>query len=448
MEHPIFYFKAYTITPTPDGLSVVYNFSAPPDLTFKHTITFSGIQVTQHDQARLTWLVEQLGFVELLSYWKAVGSAQIAAPCVDLAPEQIKFWMKLYVNGMGEFFYKNKIDFTPTDFLQLIPRSTQLTTLPLQPTTPADEQRVLIPIGGGKDSSVTAELLKAHVPVTGFILNPNPAELAINILATGKPPISAKRQLDPKLFALNAAGAPNGHSPFSATLAWLSLIAAELGNFTAVAVSNERSSNEGTTNWLGHSINHQYSKTKEFEIDFQAYIQPFTPIRYFSFVRPLYELQIAKLFSTMPHYFSAFRSCNRGQKINSWCGECPKCLSLALILLPWVGADLVKTIIGKNPFENSANIQILRELCGLTPTKPFECVLTTEEALVSGHLCVQSYQLAGEMMPIVLKEAQSILSKEKNMDERAQTLLDSFEHNSNTPEPFEEILSAAYHDAI
>lgn len=447
-QYPVFRYESCKTGFTPHGLLATYQFSCN-ELKFEHNVMMSGVKLATFNQQRVDTLFVHLGLVELLSYWKATCSPQIEATWIHLGTDQKKFWGKLYLNGMGEYFFQNQIDFTQTDFLKLVTGSASNEPPSILPSLADDtrEPHILIPIGGGKDSAVTAELLAQHFSITPFILNPTPAEQAVAAAVTTEPAITVSRTFDPKLLGLSSKGYLNGHVPFSATLAFLSVIAGELGGFTHVAISNEHSSNEGNVLYLNTTINHQYSKTIEFESDLNAYLIPLSTVHYFSFVRPLYELQIAKLFSAMPHFFSMFRSCNRGQKTNSWCGNCPKCLSIALTMLPWVGVDTILSIFGSNPLANLENISLVHELAGRANHKPFECVLTTEETLVSLYLCIQ---VSGEKeLPAVLTDAQvTILNTEKNLAERAQAILDHWEHNPNMPVLFEEILKQAYQEVL
>lgn len=101
------------------------------------------------------------------------------------------------------------------------------------------------------------------------------------------------------MLELNEKGFLNGHTPFSAMLAFTSYFVAYLSGKKYIAVSNEQSSNE--SNIKGEKINHQYSKSFEFEEEFRWYINNYLEdhVQYFSMLRPLNELQIAKLFSNM-----------------------------------------------------------------------------------------------------------------------------------------------------
>src|SRR5207237_7629594 len=121
------------------------------------------------------------------------------------------------------------------------------------------------------------------------------------------------RVICPQAFGLHPGRFLNGHTPFSAYLAFLSVACLLLYGYSNVIVANERSSDEGNVRYRGKDINHQYSKSLRFERLFDEYLQKYLAAggRYFSFVRPLYELQIGNLFSNQPAFFDLFKSCNR-----------------------------------------------------------------------------------------------------------------------------------------
>jgi hypothetical protein len=110
---------------------------------------------------------------------------------------------------------------------------------------------------------------------------------------------------------------------------------------------------------------------------------------YFSLLRPLSELEIARRFSGLPAYFDAFTSCNRAFKIDessrasSWCRECPKCQFVFLALAPFVPPGRLTEIFGGNLLDDPANLDGYLEILGLRGHKPFECVGEYDEALVA-----------------------------------------------------------------
>jgi UDP-N-acetyl-alpha-D-muramoyl-L-alanyl-L-glutamate epimerase len=192
-----------------------------------------------------------------------------------------------------------------------------------------------------------------------------------------------KRTIDPELLALNARGYLNGHTPFSAMLAFVSVLVAALQGSSRIALSNESSANESTV--PGLPVNHQYSKTFEFESDFQRHVRSWiTPdIHYFSLLRPVNELQITGLLCRHPQYLTDFRSCNVGSKQGVWCGQCAKCVFVAAMLSPFLEPGTVAQVFGVNPLDQMKLLPLLEQLTGLAETKPFECVGTVNEVRAS-----------------------------------------------------------------
>ncbi|HKY03408.1 MAG TPA: hypothetical protein VJQ56_00895, partial [Blastocatellia bacterium] len=209
-------------------------------------------------------------------------------------------------------------------------------------------------------------------------------------------------------------------------------------------VSNERSSNEGNVEFLGAKINHQYSKTFRFEERFGEYVREFITgsVRYFSLLRPLYEIQIIRLFSEYPPYFSLFKSCNRKQFEDSWCGRCPKCVSIFALFYPFLEADEMTKIFGSNFFDREENIPMLRQLTGLDAHKPFECVGTLEETIGALHLGVNRARRAARM-PVALGFAErEILPRYPRAAEHATTVLRAWGSEHGLPPEYEAMIRA------
>ena len=126
-------------------------------------------------------------------------------------------------------------------------------------------ERCLVPIGGGKDSLVTAELLnEAGVDFTLFSLR-DAGLIADTSAIVGRPRIVVERMIDPQLFALNEAGALNGHVPITAYISFVTAVCAVLYGYKYLVYSLEKSANYGQVIFHGMDINHQYSKSEEFE---------------------------------------------------------------------------------------------------------------------------------------------------------------------------------------
>ena len=335
-------------------------------------------QIVRQHQQLVENIAFNIGMIELISYWKASCSPVVVIRPGALNDEQINWWKKLYFNGLGEFFYLNSIPADPDSFMQI--KSLNLHAYRVE--EPIFKEGYLVPIGGGKDSAVSLSLLLgAGKKVTPLIMNPRGATIE-TVKAAGlqmEDALTINRTIDPRLIGLNKQGFLNGHTPFSAMLAFHTLMCSAITGFANIVLSNEGSANESTI--PGTGINHQYSKSFEFELDFRNYYRAYicSGISYFSLLRPLSELQIAVIFSRLTNYHNVFRSCNAGSKTDEWCGKCPKCMFTHIMLSAFTGIAEASRIIGNNMLGNPDNEEVFNELCGYSPIKPFDCVGTTLE---------------------------------------------------------------------
>ena len=335
--------------------------------------------------------------VEAISYYKATCSKKFYIKCGYLNDEQSKWFRKLYYLGLGEFRYKNKINCEEEEeFVNFISEGKELDL---------------------EDFNVTMELLKDKFEnVNPFLINgkENSYE-CIEIAGFEKNQIiEVNRILDKNIIELNSKGYLNGHTPFSAMVAFLSYTICFMLGKKYITLSNENSANE--SNLDGTNINHQYSKSLEFENDFRYYCKKYLKAgntEYFSFLRPISELQIAKLFSRFPKYHNVFKSCNVGSKQSPWvwCGNCPKCLFVFTILSPFIEREKMVKIFGKDLFEDESLKDTLIELCGFGEIKPFECVGTYSEVRFSINKLIKDYQNNNQKLPYLLDFCQKNLKK-------------------------------------
>jgi len=456
--YPVFEYRSYSYQQTESGLELLFEFFISDEHYFKPRTLITGVtqqQLAQLSPQILNWYVFQIGLVEMLSYWKTTCSPQILVKAGELSVEEIAWWHKLLIKGLGEFFFVNQIEFTVPDFVKIISQNSPQPNKDNQSTQQdikkLSNSNILISVGGGKDSAVTLSLLTAAG--TGglgtFHISPTFAAQDCARISGIPNQVFIRRELDPHLAEMNAQGFLNGHTPFSALVAFLSTFSAHLFNYSFVVLSNERSSNEGNVVFHDQEINHQYSKTFEFESDFQTYLQTYlAPLTdypsYFSFLRPIYELQIGHLFAQFPEYHLIFRSCNRGRKTNSWCGECPKCLFAFLILSPFLTPAQMTRIFGQNLFAKPELLPIALELMGYGQQKPLECVGTHEESVVAAHLALLQYQSLGQPLPKLLELLYTqVLRQETNLNQRTSVLLQSWNSENSLPSEFETILRAA-----
>lgn len=404
---PEFVYERYEYNVQPDGLHIVFSFRLDAERCFHPAAFIPARPFLRFDQPRevMDALVFNIGMIELVSYWKCACPPRVTVACGSLTPEQTDFWRNIYYHGLGEFFYINGIAATADDFMQLRSAGPAASEMPPLGDAIRPTSRHLVPIGGGKDSVVTLELLKPEGCVP-LIMNPRGATVGCIEAAgyTMDDVLVIRRTIDPLLLQLNAEGFLNGHTPFSAMLAFYTLLAAQLSGIPHIALSNENSANESTV--AGTSVNHQYSKSLEFEDDFRRYVaQTFRgAYDYYSFLRPLSELQIAMLFSRYRQYHPVFRSCNAGSKQDIWCGCCAKCLFAYIILSPFIEPRELTAIFGKNMLDDPAMQHCFDELTGRTEAKPFECVGTISEVHSALSMALGRWYADGASRPALLRD--------------------------------------------
>jgi UDP-N-acetyl-alpha-D-muramoyl-L-alanyl-L-glutamate epimerase len=435
-EFKFFAFEGFTIQNNFSELKISFEFNSADKYFFYPTLTFRKKHLMTGDfsESEIENFVFHIGLIELISYWKATCSPVIIIKPNKLNQEQIHWWKNLWFNGLGEFFYVNNIHTQKENFVEIVCDSEKH---PSSVNLLNDDRKVLIPIGGGKDSAVTMELLKNRYRCIPMILNPREASLKTVSIGgfDSESTLEIFRTIHPQLLQLNSMEFLNGHTPFSALLAFVSIFSAYLTGSKSIALSNESSANEPTDAVSG--VNHQYSKSFEFEKDFRnynaKYISP--DINYYSFLRPLNELNIAKIFSRLTSYHQVFKSCNAGSKTDTWCGKCSKCLFTYIILSPFLESEKLTRIFNKNLFSDPDLKMILDELTGLSQIKPFECVGTVDE--VNFALCktieqykkplpyLLNYYLSTPQYQIyrISEQDFSVLNKEHFLSEKLFSLL-------------------------
>ncbi|MBN1969829.1 MAG: hypothetical protein JXR48_14620 [Candidatus Delongbacteria bacterium] len=375
LKYPVFEYCGYDWKIDDDTIEFSFNFTCS-DIVFKPTQKHSFSKNVIITEDNLKTMAFYLGMIELISYYKAFLSPVISIKCGKLSESDITFWSNLYLNGLGEFFYINNICFG-ADLFKIVSSGKQ--HLPI--VVPKSD-KTLIPVGGGKDSIVSLEILK-NIDSKPFVINSSPSQMRSILISGYKETelLKVDRNLDKKIIELNNQGFWNGHTPFSAMLAITSSVSALLNGFSNIALSNEFSASEGNIIFNNMVINHQYSKSLEAERAISQYIKYrlSESIHYFSFLRPFYELKIAELFTRYDKHLFSFRSCNKGSKSDSWCGNCPKCLFVASILLPFVGSVKLISIFKKDIFSNKDLLDDFKGLTGLRELKPLECVGTINE---------------------------------------------------------------------
>ncbi|MFC2102583.1 hypothetical protein ACFLS7_06270 [Bacteroidota bacterium] len=392
-EFPYFAYEGYDYSYSVHGLDIRYYFNLSDRYHFSPTIfiPYKEFFIPEKELMELLpSLVFHLGLIELISYWKAACPKQLIIKPHALTEEQVVWWKKCWFQGLSEFFFLNTISTDIDQFVEVKVASDEY----LPQIKCSLKPDVVIPVGGGKDSVVSLETLRKLPGVTPLILNPRGASVHSIFMAgyTHAGMIGITRSIDPQLLRLNEEGFLNGHTPFSALLAFVSILSAVLSGKKYIVLSNESSANETTI--PGLPVNHQYSKTFEFEQDFRNYVKQWISpeIDYFSFLRPLNELQIASIFTRFPIYFPVFRSCNVGSKTDAWCGKCPKCLFTCIMMAPFLQPDQLVDIFKLDLLNDISLKPTLDKLTGVTPEKPFECVGTLDEVNAALRQTIKNYE--------------------------------------------------------
>lgn len=447
-KHPFISYDDFKVERAGDSLKVTFHFTLEPHIEFKPEVVFESVdwaRVDELDAGLLDNLFFHLGLIETLSYWKAACSPEILIRAGAISEEQREWWQDLLLHGMGEYFYVNKIDYTQPGLVK-IRSERQADEQPHRYEAARPSDRSLVLTSGGKDTALSLQLLSAAGKDFGcLLLNPTRAAEELAQRAGPQELLIVRRTIDPTLLELNRAGYLNGHTPFSAYLAFLGVIRAILGGYDRVIVSNERSSDEGNVEFLGREVNHQYSKSFRFERKFQAYVARYISpsVYYFSLLRPLYDIQISRLLAEYPACLPVFKSCNRNQQENSWCGRCPKCVSVYTMLYPFAGRDRMIDIFGKDLFESAETIPLIKELAGLTEHKPFECVGTVRETFAALHLSLRRARSSESSLPPALEFCrENVLPLNPEIAEQAESLMQAWGEEHALPPAYESLIKA------
>ncbi len=436
--HPVFTYDKYEIVNQTERLLVTFYFSLGDSVTFtprwefvkKHT------EVNYEQEEIVNKLVFNLGMVELISYWKCACSPTLRIKAGFIDEEQIRWWKKQYYLGLGEFFYTNQIDTSLEDFMKVEVLAEASPDTGFKTGYP--KQGCLVPVGGGKDSVVTLELLNdRRQDNLCFMINRREKSIECARLAgySEEEVIIADRSLDARLLELNKEGYLNGHTPFSAIIAFSSVLTAYLTDKEYVTLSNEASANESTVE--GTEVNHQYSKSYKFELDFINYEKQYigSGVNYFSLLRPFSEFQIARFFAGNEKYHKVFRSCNVGSKTDRWCGHCPKCLFVYMILAPFLEVERMVEIFGDNMLNNESLIPIFDKLIGVEPEKPFECVGTCDEVNTAICMVIRQLEAENKKLPILYQYYKTLLLYTL-YSEAENPYLRYYNEENSVPEPF------------
>ena len=443
-----FYFTWYTFDP--NTLQASFSYSFDHEVNFTETIDFASSEIVPLSTINLEIMNTLLFHLSLaigISYYKLYPTQDLVIETGTLNEDQQQFWKKFYTQGLGEFFYTNKL--SPRKFLHFVngiitPPNTMFSSTSNIP---------MIAIGWGKDSLVSVELIKKlNIPFYTSTFGKDYYLHKVVGDTIWAPRLLMIRTMDPQLFAMNTQGYYNGHVPISGIIAFVLVTAAYLYDYSAIIMSNEKSANEGNTVLDEIEINHQRSKSYQFESDFSQYIKKYLSpnLVYFSLLRGMYEINIAKLFAQYSEYFDVFSSCNTNFKIiesnkttnHRWCGVCPKCAFVYTILRPFLSDSETQRVFGQELYTNPALIPLYKELLGIDGIKPFECVGTNEEVLYWMYLYYEKIKHIPQIPPIMELFKDEILPtlSQDDLVLLKQKLFTQYTEETNIPNFFQNIL--------
>jgi hypothetical protein len=343
--------------------------------------------VQDADRRRIDGLLALLHWVAGISYYKTAAPEVVVLEAGPRpGPAAAALLEALYSEGLGEFAFVNGLARLPRPRFPAGPPPEP----PPSPEPSPAPSRVLVPVGGGKDSVVALEAVRRSGCALALFSVGRSAPMARTARVAGLPHLVAERRLDPRLGELNRAGALNGHVPITAIVTCVALLTAALRGFDAVAMANERSASSGNLRWDGIEVNHQFSKSFAAErLMRAAAAEQGGGVDVFSVLRPASELAIARAFARLEAYHRAFTSCNAifrldpARRAASWCCECPKCRFVYLMLAPFSDPAHLRAVFGRDLLDEEDQFAGFALLTATGGNKPFECVGEEEESLAA-----------------------------------------------------------------
>ena len=360
---------------------LVYAFDDGPQLIETITLPGAPFQLDARQGAAAHAATRLLHLIAGVSYYKAAVPPEIRIENGAIDAGMARFLDRLYLNGLGEFAYRNGIDLHGRITFPHAGDAAMAPELGLR-------EHALVAIGGGKDSLVSIEALRTACIDQTVTWVGGSQLIAECARRTELPLLNIGRQLAPELFELNRQGAWNGHIPVTAINSAIMVLAAVVTGANQVVFSNERSASYGSLIEGTGEVNHQWSKGWAFERDFAAIVhsEVAADLDYYSLLRPLSELAVARQFARTDRYDAHFSSCNRnfhllGDKpTQRWCGVCPKCHFVFLALAPFMAKPRLVGIFGRNLLDDPNQQPGYDALMEYHDHKPFECVGEARES--------------------------------------------------------------------
>jgi hypothetical protein len=353
-------------------------------------------ELSDADVERVDGLLSLLHWVAGVSYFKTALPPSVSLETGTPPPATATLLEALYSEGLGELAYTNGLVALPR------PRFPHGPATAVGPGGGTGFDRLLVPVGGGKDSAVAIEIARRSGRELALFSIGDAPPIARTVAVAGLPHLLVRRRLDPGMRALNDAGAINGHVPITAIVSCVALLTAALNGFGAVAMANERSASAGNVSWDGVDVNHQFSKGLRAERLLSAAVaEVASGPHVFSLLRPASELAIARAFARMDDYHAAFTSCNAIFRLDpalraaSWCRDCPKCRFVFLALAPFSTPEHLREIFGSDLLDEERQFDGFALLTATGGHKPFECVGEEQESLAAIRLLARDERWSG-----------------------------------------------------
>lgn len=301
-----------------------------------------------------------------------------------------------YGPGLGEFYVRNALAYPPQLTLGAEPAQGAVRAQRDSSQTP----RAVTAFGGGKDSHVASAVIAeagGEAERVSVILS---EKVGGRLQSMSETPITLiHRTIDPRLIEISKSGeALNGHIPITGVNSTLLGLYAAARGLDWIVFANERAASEPTMEADGHPVNHQFSKSLEFEDALRAAFDAAgAGFEYFSVLRPVTEIWTAHYLATRAEFaLEIFASCNRNfvfaganalEPGRRWCGRCAKCVYTAVLLAPFLPVERHAEIFQSKPLHDEDNLDFVREIAGLAGAKPWECVGEMREvAAALAHL--------------------------------------------------------------
>ena len=343
-----------------DANTARFTFEVPGFGRFEETVRFPGAADLSRIETGARERLLQLAAILIgTSYFKAAPAKTLRFDFALTTPAR-RLAELSYGPGLGEFYVRNDLAYPP----ELSIEADAADAAPHARTAPKSP-RAVTAFGGGKDSHVASAIVAeagGEAERVSVILSDKVGERLQAMSET--PVILIRRTIDPRLIEISKSGeALNGHIPITGVNSTLLGLYAAARGLDWVVFANERAASEPTMEAGGHPVNHQFSKSLEFEDALRAAFDAAgAEFAYFSVLRPVTEIWTAHYLATRAEFaLEIFASCNRnfvfaGENAlapgRRWCGRCAKCVYTAVLLAPFLPVERHAEIFQSKPLHS------------------------------------------------------------------------------------------------